>query len=116
MVAVYAGAGTFFHWTVFAFAAGDIWAHSDGRGLAHAGPGPFAVFLLLLLLLTPQGFVTAIYVLGLPFLCLVLGKREAVRAAVRRLLRDKKEALTELALGVSLRAAQRLAATPGLTS
>ena len=100
---MYAGIGTLVHWVLFAFAAGDLW-----RGF-NLGPGPahaiaLAPLFLLLMLLTPAGMVSAVYLFGLPLLCVLLGKREAVHAAANRILRDRAEALAELVTDVAVRA------------
>jgi len=108
---VYAVVGTVFHWLAFGFAASDIWKTlAAGPTGAHGGAG---VVVLLLLLFTPQGLITLIYLLGLPALCLLLGQHAALRAAVHRIFKEKQSALVEFVVGVALRATAVAGKAPG---
>jgi hypothetical protein len=107
---VYAVVGALFHWIAFWIAAGDIWSTLSGGPMGgHGGAG---VILIVLLLFTPQGLVTLIYLVGLPGLCLLFGQHAALRAAVHRILREKQGALVEFVLGISMRAVEAAGKAP----
>jgi hypothetical protein len=109
--AVYAVVGSVFHWLAFSIAASDIWKTlSAGPMGAHGGAG---VVVLILLLFTPQGFITLLYLVGLPILCLFLGQHAALRAAVFRIFREKQGALVEFVVGASMRAITVASKAPG---
>jgi hypothetical protein len=76
----------------------------------HGGAG---IVILILLLFTPRGLVTLIYLIGLPGLCLLLGQHAALRAAVHRILREKQGALVDFTVGISMRAVAAAGAAPG---
>jgi hypothetical protein len=107
----YVVVGTVFHWLAFAIAASDIW------GTLHAGPmgahGGAGIVVLILLLFTPQGLITLVYLLALPALCLFLGQHAALRAAVFRIFREKQSALVEFVVSVALRATAAAGSAPG---
>lgn len=108
----YAVVGSVWHWVAFWIAAPDIWATFHGGPMgAHAGG--VAIVMLVVLLFTPQGLVTAIYLVGLPALCLLLGQHAALRAAVHRMLREKQSALVEFAIAASMRVASAAGKAPG---
>jgi hypothetical protein len=108
---VYAVLGALFHWMAFGIAASDIWMTLGGGPMGgHGGAG---VVLLILLLFTPQGLITLIYLLGLPALCMLLGQHAALRAAVHRIFREKQGALVEFVVGASMRATAAAGKAPG---
>jgi len=107
---VYAVVGAVFHWLAFAIAASDIWTTLHGGPMgAHGGAG---VVLLILLLFTPQGLITLVYLLGLPLLCVLLGQHAALRAAVFRIFQEKHGALVEFVVSMSMRATSVACKTP----
>jgi hypothetical protein len=108
---LYAVGGAVFHWLAFAFAASNIWMtlHAGPMG-AHGGAG---IVVLILLLFTPQGLITLLYLVGLPFLCLLLGQHAGLRAAVYRIFREKQGALVEFVVSVSMRATAVASKAPG---
>ena len=108
---VYAVVGAVFHWLAFAIAASDIWMTLGGGPMgAHGGAG---VVVLVLLLFTPQGLITLVYLLGLPALCVLLGQHAALRAAVYGIVKEKQGALVDLVVSVSMRATAVAGKTPG---
>jgi len=108
---VYAVVGAVFHWLAFAIAASDIWMTLHGGPMgAHGGAG---VVLLILLLFTPQGLITLVYLLGLPLLCVLLGQHAALRAAVYRIFQEKHGALVEFVVSTSMRATSVAGRAPG---
>lgn len=112
VLVAYVIVGALFHWVAFWIAAGDIWS------TLRAGPGPAhapaaAVIWLVVLLFTPQGLVSVIYLLGMPVLCFFLGQRAALGAAVGRILREKRDALVDFVVGASMRVGAVAGATPG---
>lgn len=108
---VYAVAGALFHWLAFAFAASNIWTtlHAGPMG-AHGGAG---LVVLILLLFTPQGLITLLYLIGLPFVCVLLGQHAALRAAVYRVFREKQGALVEFVVSAAMRATAVANKAPG---
>jgi hypothetical protein len=116
---VYVAVATLCSWVAFGFAARDIWYDAEvggGRFLAHAGGGggPFAIVILVLMLFTPPGLATLLYIAGFPFIALLLGKQQAIRAAIHRLVREKISILSDLVLGFAMEVAAGIAARPGV--
>jgi hypothetical protein len=106
----YIAVGTLFSWLCLAVSLGTIWRGEDG-GLAHAAhAGPIV---LLLLLLRPQFWATALFLFGFPSLAVVLGQGMGLRAALQRVLRAKVSLLSDTALRVVWPVCTKLTAQRG---
>lgn len=98
MFSVHALVGPLFHWIAFLFALHAIW--SPRADSSRAGWTPWLVSL--------------VYLVVLPLVCLLLGKKMALHAFVERVMREKAGALCELVVNVSMRATAALSVAPGM--
>jgi hypothetical protein len=115
----YGVVATLSSWIALGFAAGDLFNEvmvGGGRFAAHSGGGGgplILVFLVIFLFMTPQGWVTLVYLAGFPLIGLLLGKQQAIRAAIHRVLREKITIISDLLLGFSMEVAGGIAQKPG---